>query len=670
MALRLPFESLKGELEFELKILNSQRENMDATRMKISLVVSIIAIVLMALSLFGTWYVWESQSEYDHESRELTRDWEVNRAVDSYRYESTDSDNKLIHSGGNSIRFNKEELTYKNGQFVREEKFGSDYQNSVRAFYRTMFLAIIGIGILLVFTSGVGLSFLRNLDRSNLYALGGIAVFFCLLPPIILAMTLPSAMESDNQNYSVGQRPASDDYDNLSRYEIEGSYSRAKADSLKGEANVSFENHDYKLSWHPGIAFYLSISSGVLCAVSVVMIALTNREFFNRHETYHPKRIPAPALVHLPGKAVIPVVIAVALILLQMFVLLSPWWHYEYHGDYARENTGEAVGTANLTMVSCLQGPELKYNYDFSSADGGEKGKETSHVKYTEREQSVINLTDMFLLSGMGLMIFSIPAMFMMFGGRLDLKNGMPLLVLPAVMLFISPLYFMVAFSDVVNDEFNAELTDSSSDISAEDIGFYYDGSFQGSAYNNTTINRLNIKSRVEWGPEIGWYSAIASGLLYLIVPALIFVWRRELLEPDFDYRLYRGGAGLNTGEKGGIGYPDGAVFPPAPSVPVSASTPTVYAPTDYANYTNTITAPRTLTGEQGLPQSAQILFGPAAQPSTAAGTGTTASASREKSWAIICPHCGESFTPPRKEGKVFCPFCGTGIDLAPFSKR
>ena len=62
MPLLLPFETVKGEVEFELKILNLQRENMDATRMKISLVLSIIAIVLMALSLFGTWYVWESQS--------------------------------------------------------------------------------------------------------------------------------------------------------------------------------------------------------------------------------------------------------------------------------------------------------------------------------------------------------------------------------------------------------------------------------------------------------------------------------------------------------------------------------------------------------------------------------------------------------------------------------
>ena len=68
----------------------------------------------MIVSFFGTWYIWESESEGDDESRVFTRDWKLKAAHDSYEYRTSENDGDevfKIYKGATVIDYDSEEYT-------------------------------------------------------------------------------------------------------------------------------------------------------------------------------------------------------------------------------------------------------------------------------------------------------------------------------------------------------------------------------------------------------------------------------------------------------------------------------------------------------------------------------------------------------------------------------
>ena len=126
---------------------------MKAKRLKVSLVLCFVSIILMVLSLFGTWYLWEMKSEEGDDSREFTRQWKLNAARDTYEYRETVDDDIEVHSNAIVINYDKEEYSYRSGKWELENKFGTDYEETVKTFYLSFFIALIGSS-LDIMTSG------------------------------------------------------------------------------------------------------------------------------------------------------------------------------------------------------------------------------------------------------------------------------------------------------------------------------------------------------------------------------------------------------------------------------------------------------------------------------------------------------------------------------------
>ncbi len=613
---------------------------MDTRYLKAAMFLSIVSIILMMASVFGAWYVWESESR-DDETREFSREWKLNEAKDSYEYRYGKGEYEEVHKGTVNIDYKEEELKYENGELTRESKFGK-YENTVNVFLRLFFLVLLGIVLAIIFASGIGLAFLRNLDRSNLFALGGMAIFFCILPSLLLIITLDPAVTEDNKNYEIEERPDSNDYDDLYRYELEGSASSAKIDGISGDTNVFFNDRDYEVRWKPGIAFYLSIISGILTGISVVMVALTEKDYFSHRTPYHPRSIPAPALVLFPKKALIPVLITIGLIFLVFFMLLIPWWQYEYHATFTNEDDEERRVEMNITLKTRLQRPELQYETHKYSSEEDETETETEHIAYMDKDEKVMDRSLLLLLSGLGTMIFALPIIFMMVTGRLDRKNGFPFLVLPAAILFITAIYFMAAFPPAFNDSLEREGNP------AGDYGFTHDGSFIGGDRANNTISGVDVKSSTEWGPCAGWYLTLMAGLLYLFVPISIFVWKKDILNPEFFYP--------DTGSPSTRPGPEALPGPGFFRGMAGQGTP--YPP---------FVEPRTITREPGM-ESAGMPISPAA--GEAIKTAKQTAEGVPQTLKMRCQYCNETFETSLIKDTIYCPYCGAELNMSAHHNR
>jgi len=619
---------------------------MKTTRLKGSLVLSVVSIILMVFSLFGTWYVWESESKDEDESREFSRDWKLKAAHDSYEYRSSDDDEVDIHKETIIIDYDKEEITYRSGNRERENKFGTDYENTVKSFYLIFFMVIIGAGILIVFSSGVSISFLKNVDRSNVIVLGALAIFFCLLPTLLMMFTLDSAVSDDNGAYQVESRPDDYDHEELYRYELEGSAASSDMKGISGNANTTFDERNYSVSWKMGLASYLPMIGGILTAISTVLIFLTDKDYFSHRLPYHPRRIPAPVYAFFPRKFIIPLCITIAIFFLVLFMLFNPLWRFEYEARYSDADDGDEVATASVTMDAYLENAHGENElYD---AEDNEREIEKAQFPYMDEEERVMQWSLLFYFLSLGSIILAFPVMFFMMFGKLDLKNGLPLLLIPAVLLLLTPLFFMIEYPKAFEDSF-----ESSGDKELlTSFGFTYDGSFSGSTSNNTTYEDVMvIDSSIEWGPCLGWYFLIMSGILYLLVPLIFIFWRNELLTPQYIGKY----DAIQHWQLPPQPQQQQPLLHPQPQQPMSQPQPqqpqqqACFQPPGYQ--------------DQAIPPSAPT-FDPRNFASPIQPSKTTVPSPSIVS--ITCTSCQKQFGIDTGTQQIKCPFCGTLLQLPP----
>lgn len=500
---------------------------MSTSRLKLAFIVSIIALILMIVSLFGTWYVWDGES--NDNSREFTREWKLHSAHDRYSYNSSKGDEAEITRDSVDINYDSEEDSYRTGKRQSENKYATDYEKTVKGYYLLYLLVIISAGILITFSSGIGISFLKNVDRSNILVLGGLAFFFCILPAILQIFLIGPSMTEDNDSYEVETRPDDDNYEKLYRYELEGAASTAKMEGISGSTNTTFDNSEYTMKWKLGYAPYLSIIAGALTIVSTVGIVLTKKEFYNHRVPYHPKSIPMPAYVFFPKKFFIPLLVIVGVLISLLLVIYSPLWNYHYEVNILDITNNDELGYGTIEIETALESPTS--NSTFTDLIHNETSVHSKRTIYTDENDVVMERTFLCYLLSIGSLIFIIPIMFFISIGKLNLKNGLPLMMIPAILLLSTPLYFMNEFPRVFEEEFQG----SEMEELGATIGLLYDGSFEGSTSNNTTYeNVMIINSSAEWQPTMNWYILIGSGILYLIAPICFIIWRKEFISPKY----------------------------------------------------------------------------------------------------------------------------------------
>ena len=502
---------------------------MSTTRLKVSLVFCIIAIILMVVSFFGTWYVWESESQGDDESRVFSREWRMQAAHDSYEYKFSDAGGDEVFKDTKMIDYDSEEYTDRTGEWEKENKFGTDYERTVKTFYLLFFIILIASGISIVFASGIGICLFKNVDRSNIMVIGGLATFLCILPSLLMLFTLGPSVAEDNDTYELEARPNENNYEDLYRYELEGSASATDMSGISGSSNTTFDTRDYSVQWKMGPASYLPVVAGVLSTISTVCVFLTKKEYFSHRLPYHPRNIPAPVYAFFPRRSFVPIVITIAIFFLVLLMLYNPLWKYEYEVTFTEVNSGEELGSGSFHMEAGLESPATENI--FIDKINNETQEETSRVIYTDEEEAVMEKTLLFYFLSLGTLMFMIPVMLFLAIGKLDLKNGMPLLIIPAMFLLLTPLYFMNEFPDTLEEEFNVgEMEEISTTF-----GLTFDGSFEGSSANNTTYESIIvIDSSSNWGPCLGWYILLASGGFYVSVPMTFIVWRKKFFAPRY----------------------------------------------------------------------------------------------------------------------------------------
>jgi hypothetical protein len=638
-----------------------------APRLKMSFLFCILAIILMVISFFVTWYAWESESEDDDESRVFSRDWKLKAAHDSYEYRFEDEDGEEVHADTVVIDYDSEELSFRTGKLERENKFGTDYERTVKTFYLLFFLILVGTGLLLVFASGIGISFLKNVDRSNVIVIGGIALFFALLPALLMMFTIGPSVTEDNDSYELESRPRNDDYDDLYRYELEGSASETDMSGESGSANTTFENKDYSVKWSLGPGFYLSLASGILTTLSTLLVFLTNKDYFSHRQPYHPESIPAPVYAFFPRKLLIPLAIVLVVFFVVLFMLFSPLWSYEYELTITEIDGGEEYGFGSVEMNAGLERPSLESS--FTNVMTNETNNDNPHVAYMDDDEDVMDMTLLFFFLGLGTIIFMIPVMLFMGVGKIDFRNGLPLLFIPAVFLLLTPLYFMSEFPGTLDDEFHGSEFEEFEDI----LGLEYDGSFTGSTSNNTTYEDiLAIDSSFSWGPNTGWYVLMGAGILYLLVPISFIVWRKKFIAPRYIAVL-----GVGDPKRDGISpssMTNGGMWPQGQPLQNSATQP-FQIPQGQLNQWPGPQTQRDATAPVQQYSPAQSYPGkPSTPPQISGQQQTTVPPLQsgqpplpiQSTVIITCISCNSQFQATQGTQASHCPFCNTSNQMPP----
>ena len=631
---------------------------MMASKLKASLVLSIIAIALMIFSLFGSWYVWESENQEgnmddgDYTTRTFSRDWKLHEAEDNYEYRIDEgSDDFEVYSDTVYIQYDGEERVYRGGQWNTEEKFGSDYENSVKTFYLTFYLVIVAIAISLLFIAGLAYSFLKNTERSNIVALGGLAMFFCLLPSLLLIMTIETSATNDNENYSIASEPSEYDEDEYYRYELEGSMAETEFSGYKGSANVTFNERDYETSWKPGTSAYLPLVSGILCIVSMVLVMATSKDYFSHRTPYHPRNIPAPVLVTISKKGAIPVCLTVVIFFLMFFMMFFPLWNYDYDDKQSGEDIGDDPYTIDIIMEAKVT--TMKMNVTIMDPEGEEYYWFEQERVYTDDDNDVMDWTMLFYYLALAFLIIALPTIFFMLFGKLDLRNGLPLLLIPALFLFLTPMYFMMEFPEGTEEEFS-----DPSDEGFFMIGSPYDGSFIGSGTNNSTSRGITNDAKAEWGPGIAWYAMLASGIIYMAVPLMFIKWRDDLCYPNFTGKLVApltGSTQLPFGSSGIGGAGEGMGGPPQTTMAVPGYG--TVQPQTFGTGVQGMTVPMQ-TQPQAQPQS-QPQSQPYPQTLPQPQSQTQQTTQTPALLAATCSSCGKQFAVAEGTTSIACPFCG-----------